>query len=192
MEKEKKRHHRFEVTGNTKRSRIEGEDPRFQWRVFNGRAEAFWKGRMVTSKPVEAGDRICITVQGVKTKVEVEMPPQEQVAREAWMYGFYRNKRFSSFEKLALKAGNLRRKDKIMGRNVPAGKIFVNPEKTVAVAYRILGENQPGRPYGWYASPDASPEEVTRIIEKAYETMFYGENGAEEYIAVGKVSCLRV
>jgi len=182
--------HRFDVSENTKKMTLEGEDERLKWRVFNGRVEVFWKGRMVTSKSVKLEDRICIIVQGAKTRIQVEKPPSELVAKEVWKNGFYKSKRFDTFEGLVEAAGKLRRKDRTLGCSYSAGKVFINQEKNIAVAYRCFGEKQRGIPYGWYASPEALPEEVRRIIERACNVMVYGEN--EEYVAVGKVSCLKV
>jgi len=181
--------HRFNVSGNQKRESLEGEDPRLQWRVYNGNVEVFWKGRMRTSKPVKPGDRICIYANNANTRIHIEKPPADQVAKEAWMNGFYKATRFETIEELTKAVSKLKRKT-CLGTQASTGELFVNQGKTVAVAYRKVTDSGKGIPFGWCASADAKPKDIKEVIDRAIQMMTYGEEG--KYVTIGKMVCLVV
>ncbi|MGE5472631.1 MAG: hypothetical protein ACM3UU_00210 [Ignavibacteriales bacterium] len=178
--------HRFNVSGNQGRTQLEGEDKRLSWRVYNGNVEVFWKGKMCTSKRVEPGDRICIYANNARTRIHIEKPPVDQIAKEAWKNGFYKIKRFQTLEELSKAAGNLKRRT-YLGTKVSAGELFINQEKTVAIAYRKLTDNGQVVPFGWYASIDAKQGDVAKVISRAIEIMTFSEEA--KHVTIGKVSC---
>jgi hypothetical protein len=123
-----------------------------------------WKGQ-AKSFPAKPGDRALIACNGEMPEVIVMQPPADPVARAAWNRSFYAKKRFGSLAALEAAAAKLERYSAPHGCNVSAAKFYRSAN--CVIVYRAVAGGQIGVPWGWYAGPEATPEEMTELIEGA-------------------------
>jgi hypothetical protein len=123
-----------------------------------------WKGQ-TKSFPAKTGDRVLVTCNGDMPQVTIMQQPTDPVARVAWERSFYAKKRFPTREALEAAAHKLEMYSPPHGCNVSAAK-FYRAENCVIV-YRAVAGGQIGVPWGWWAGPEATPAELSYLIEGA-------------------------
>ena len=101
-------------------------------------------------------------------------PPKDHVALAAWSRGFSAKMRQNNLDEMVAKVKAKKRWSSPHGCDIPSASLFKS--ENCAVAYRAVMEGWKGVPYLWYASEDATPEEMTDLINIAV-----GENALPLY-----------
>ncbi|WP_054692477.1 hypothetical protein [Syntrophomonas palmitatica] len=131
----------------------------------DGEVCIFWKGNCVSRFPAQAGDKIRIHCWGGAPEATVMIAPANPLIRTFWNYGFYKNQRVNTLEDLRQIVKQTTRYSGPHGYEIPAASLYISDN--CAISYRAAMEGWIGRPYGWWATADATPEEALAIISKA-------------------------
>ena len=141
---------------------------------FDGQALTVnWKGQ-ARSFPAKPGNRALIACNGDMPEVIIMVPPADPVSRAAWERSFYARKRFPTLAALEAAAGKLERYSVPHGCYIEAARIYRSAN--YAVVYRAVMDGQRGTPWGWYASPEATPDELAELIEGALSGTLQARN----------------
>jgi len=138
-----------------------------------------WKGSVFTvykpyystyekimSIAAKRGDKVQVNCPVTSASdVFVMTPPKDHVALAAWSRGFGAKMRQNTLEDMVAKVKATKRWSSPHGCDIPAASIYHS--ENCAVAYREVMEGWFGVPYLWYASSDATPEEMTDLIKNA-------------------------
>ena len=132
---------------------------------FDGREIRVKWGWWTQVYPAKIGDYVLISCQGRIPSVVAMTPPADPVARAAWKRGFYAKKRHATAETLREAASKLERYSAPHGCSIGAARIYET--QNCVIVYRAAMDGQIGVPWGWYAGPEATPEELAELIEYA-------------------------
>ena len=150
----------------------------FTW--FNGkfsiyRQRYYGKFDEVLSISAKRWDKVQVNCPVVsEADVFVMTPPKDHVALAAWSRGFSAKMRQNNLDEMVAKVKAKKRWSSPHGCDIPSASLFKS--ENCAVAYRAVMEGWKGVPYLWYASEDATPEEMTDLINIAV-----GENALPLY-----------
>ena len=136
-----------------------------------------WKGQ-AKSFPAKLSDRALVACNGEMPEVIVMVPPADPVARAAWSRSFYAKKRFPTLAALEAAATKLKRYSVPHGCNIEAARIYCSAN--CVIVYRAAMDGQRGVPWGWYAGPAATPEELAKLIEGALSGTLQAKTDKEE------------
>lgn len=135
-----------------------------------GRFVVTWK-HITRSFSGNEGDVFLVSCNGEFPKVVKMREPNDPVAKAAWRKGFYASKRYRGLEELRQAAREVTAWDQGRGQYLPS--VTVYESEHCAIAYRSAMEWQVGVPWGWYASPEATPEEMEALVKKCLSRSVY-------------------
>lgn len=139
------------------------------------RQRYYGKFDKILSIAAKRGDKVQVNCPVTSEEdVFVMTPPKDHVALAAWSRGFGAKMRQGSLDELVAKVKATKRWSSRHGCDIPAASIFHSAN--CAVAYRAVMDGWKGVPYLWFASDDATPEEMTDLINMAV-----GENALPLY-----------
>ena len=135
-----------------------------------------WKRGESRQFPAKAGNRVMIQTGLGFPRVTLMTPPRDPVARVAWEKRLFASKRRSSLEQLRADARKETFYSRPHGYDLPACRVYVSPTGHCAVAYRAALEGQIGVPWGWWADAQATPDDLSGLIDDAL-----GVSALQEY-----------